>query len=152
MRSQNYSITDLEQYLNQKQIEFVRYRKQGLDIVNKKLIELGNTLGDFPEIWKIKANKVAGCTSNVYIHANFVNGKVYFGGSSESEIVRGQVALLINGLNQLTPEQIVHETEKYLNNFVKNTDVRFSMTVTRTNSLGTLYLFMKKKAQDFLNF
>lgn len=151
MIKQNYSITDLNAYLDQIQIEFVDYRKSGYEFVTKKLIELGQTLGEFPDVWKIKSNRVNGCTSKVYIHANLVNDKIFFSGSSESEIVKGQIALLINGLNQLSPREIVNKTEKCLNDFVKNTDVRFSMTVTRANSLGTLYQFMKKKAQEFLN-
>ena len=51
----------------------------------------------------------------------------------------------------LTPDEIANQSEQYLNNFVKNTDVRFSMTITRANSLGTLYQFIKNKAEDFLN-
>ena len=151
MKIQNYTINDFKKYLDRKQIEFIAYRKNGLEFVNKKIIELGKTLGDFPDVWKVKSNKVRGCTSKVYIHANLVNDKIFYSGSSESEIVKGQIALLINGLNQLSPKDILNNSEVLLSNFVKNTDVRFSMTVTRANSLGTLYQFMKKKAELFLN-
>ena len=151
MNKNIYSIKDFENYLNQKQIEFIAYRKNGLEFVNKKIVELGKTLGDFPDIWKIKSNKVNGCTSKVYIHTNFVNDKLFYSGTSESEMVKGQIALLINGLNQLSPKDILNNSETLLTNFVKNTDVRFSMTITRANSLGTLYQFMKKKAEYFLN-
>lgn len=151
MIKQQYTISDLNIYLDRVQAEFIEYRKNGYKFVTKKLIELGNTLGDFPDGWKIKSNKVSDCTSNVYISANLVNNKVFYSGSSESAVVKGQIALLINGLNQLSPEVIINNTEEYLNEFVENTDVRFSMTVTRANSLGTLYQFMKKKAQEFLN-
>lgn len=51
----------------------------------------------------------------------------------------------------LPPEEIFNQTEQYLTDFVKNTDVRFSMTISRANSLGTLYQFMKIKAEVFLN-
>ncbi len=146
-----YTIFDFETYLDQKRLDFNSYRKNGLEYVNKKLIELGRTLGEFPDIWKIKSNRVKGCTSNVFIHSNMTNGKIFLSGHSDSEIVKGQLALLINGLNMLTPEEIANQTEQYLNNFVKNTDVRFSMTITRANSLGTLYQFIKNKAEDFLN-
>jgi cysteine desulfuration protein SufE len=146
-----YTIFDFETYLDQKRLDFNSYRKNGLEYVNKKLIELGRTLGEFPDIWKIKSNRVKGCTSNVFIHSNMTNGKLFLSGHSDSEIVKGQLALLINGLNMLTPEEIANQTEQYLNNFVKNTDVRFSMTITRANSLGTLYQFIKNKAEDFLN-
>ncbi len=146
-----YTIFDFEKYLDQRRLDFNSYRKNGLEYVNKKLIELGRTLGMFPDIWKIKSNRVKGCTSNVYIHSNVTNGKMFLSGHSESEIVKGQLALLINGLNKLTPEEIVNQTEHYLNNFVNNTDVRFSMTVSRANSIGTLYQFIKNKAEDYLN-
>jgi len=151
MNNLNYTIFDFEKYLNQKQNEFIEYRKNGIEFVNKKLIELGRTLGEYPDIWKLKSNRVKGCTSNVFIHSNIANTKIFLSGHSDSEIVKGQLALLINGLNRLTPEEIVNQTETCLNNFVKNTDVRFSMTISRANSLGTLYQFIKNKAEEFLN-
>ena len=151
MSKPNYSILDFENYIDQRRIDFNLYRKNGIQFVNKKLIELGQTLGEYPDIWKIRSNRVKGCTSNVYINGYLTNSKLFYSGHSESEIVKGQLALLINGLNRLTPEEIVFKTEESLNDFVNNTDVRFSMTISRANSLGTLYQFMKKKAEEFLN-
>ena len=146
-----YTLTDFENYLKQKQKEFIEYRKGGFDNVNRKLIELGRTLGTFPDTWKTKSNKINGCTSKVYVNANLVNNKVFYSGSSESEIIKGQLALLINGLNQLSPHEIVNDTKEHIEKFVKNSDIRFSLTISRANSLGTIYQFMKKKAQEFLN-
>jgi cysteine desulfuration protein SufE len=151
MNNPCYTIFDFEKYLLQKRIDFNSYRKNGIEYVNKKLIELGRTLGEFPDIWKLKNNRVKGCTSNVFIHSSIINGKLFYNGYSDSEIVKGQLAILINGLNRLTPDEVVNQAEKYLNIFVKNTDVRFSMTISRANSLGTLYQFIKNKAEEFLN-
>ena len=151
MNNIKYTIIDFEKYLNQIQNEFIEYRKNGIVFVNNKLIEIGRTLGEYPEIWKVKSNRVKGCTSNVFIHIIMTNGKLFISGHSDSEIVKGQLALLINGLNSLSPEDIVNKTEEYLINFVKNTDVRFSMTISRANSLGTLYQFIKNKAENILN-
>lgn len=151
MNTTNYTILDFEKYLDRKRSDLNLYRKNGIQYVNKKLIELGRTLGEFPDVWKIKSNRVKGCTSNVFIHVYLTNGKIIYSGYSDSEIVKGQLALLINGLNMLKPEEIVNQTEQYLTDFVKNTDVRFSMTISKANSLGTLYQFMKIKAEEFLN-
>ncbi len=151
MTRPNYTIFDFEKYLYHKRNDFNSYRKKGIQYVNKKLIELGRTLGEFPDAWKIKSNRVKGCTSNVFINVYLTNGKIFYSGYSDSEIVKGQLALLINGLNMLTADEIVNQSEKYLTDFVKNTDVRFSMTISRANSLGTLYQFMKIKAEEFLN-
>ena len=150
MNNPNYTISDFEKYLNQKRFEFNSHRRNGIQYVNKKLIDMGRTLGEYPEVWKIKSNRVKGCTTNVFIHIYLTNGKIFYSGNSDSEIVKGQLALLINGLNMLTPEEIVNQTEQYLTDFVNNTDVRFSMTISRANSLGTLYQFMKIKAKEFL--
>ena len=151
MNNPKYTIIDFEKYLNQMQKEFIEYRKSGIEYVNIRLIGLGRTLGVYPDVWRIKSNRVTGCTSNVFIHSTITNGKLFLSGHSDSEIVKGQLALLINGLNKLTPVEIVNQTEQYLNKFVANTDVRFSMTISRANSLGTLYQFIKNKAEEFLN-
>ncbi|MFC1784737.1 SufE family protein [Candidatus Neomarinimicrobiota bacterium] len=151
MNNTTYTIFDFEKYLNQKQTEFIEYRKNGIEFVNKKLIDLGRTLGEYPDIWKIKSNRVRGCTSNVYINSNMTNSKLFLSGYSDSEIVKGQLAILINGLNRLTPDEIVNQAETYLYNFVKNTDIRFSMTISRANSLGTLFQFIKNKADEYLS-
>lgn len=150
MNKLEYSILEFEDYIDQKRIDFNLYRKNGIQFVNTKLIELGLTLGEFPDIWKVRSNRVKGCTSNVYIHGYLANKKVFYSGHSDSEIVKGQLALLINGLNGLAIEDIVFKAEGLLNNFVNNTDVRFSMTISRANTLGTLYQFMKKKAEEYL--
>ena len=150
MSNSTYTIIDFKNYLEQICNDFNSYRKDGVVNVNKKLIELGRTLGDFPDIWKIKNNQVIGCTSNVFINTSVANRKIFYIGYSDSEIVKGQLALLINGLNMLTPQEIVNQTESHLTDFVKNSDVRFSMSISRANSLGTLYQFMKKKAEDYL--
>lgn len=150
MNKLEYSILEFEDYIDQKRIDFNLYRKNGIQFVNSKLIELGRTLGEFPDIWKVRSNRVKGCTSNIYIHGYLVNKKVFYSGHSDSEIVKGQLALLINGLNGLAIEDIVFKAEGLLNNFVNNTDVRFSMTISRANTLGTLYQFMKKKAEEYL--
>lgn len=150
MNKLEYSILEFEDYIDQKRIDFNLYRKNGIQFVNSKLIELGRTLGEFPDIWKVRSNRVKGCTSNVYIHGYLANKKVFYSGHSDSEIVKGQLALLINGLNGLAIEDIVFKAEGLLNNFVNNTDVRFSMTISRANTLGTLYQFMKKKAEEYL--
>ena len=58
MNNNNYTIIDFEIYLNQKQKEFIEYRKNGVEFVNKKLIEIGRTLGEYPEIWKVKKTEL----------------------------------------------------------------------------------------------
>ena len=88
MNNTNYTILDFEKYLDQKRSDFNPYRKSGIQYVNKKLIELGRTLGEFPKVWKIKNNRVERCTTNVFIHVYLNNGKIFCSGYSDSEIVK----------------------------------------------------------------
>jgi cysteine desulfuration protein SufE len=113
-------------------------------------MDMGNSLGVFPDIWRVEENQVKGCTANVYIAATEADGRMFYMAHSDSKLVRGQLALLVNGLNRLSPMDIVKEAESCLADFVEHTEVRFSMTRTRTNSMGMLFQFMKQKAVLYL--
>jgi cysteine desulfuration protein SufE len=74
---------------------------------------------------------------------------MYFNGFSDSKLTKGQLAILINGINGLTIKNIINEVESLLGTFIKASDVRFSLTVNRTNSLGALFEFIKKKTMIY---
>lgn len=147
----DYSIKDLRAYLDEKRIELNAVRKEGIPRVNRYLMDMGHSLGVFPDAWKTEENKVKGCTANVYIAATPANGRMFYAAHSDSKLVRGQLALLVNGLNRLTPQDIVDHAEPCISDFVKHTEVRFSMTRSRTNSMGMLLQFMSQKAASFLD-
>lgn len=147
----DYSIKDLRAYLDEKRTELNAVRKEGIPRVNRYLMDMGNSLGVYPDTWRTEENKVKGCTANVYIAATEANGRMFYVAHSDSKLVRGQLALLVNGLNRLTPQDIIDHAETCISDFVKNTEVRFSMTRSRTNSMGMLFHFMKQKAALYLD-
>lgn len=147
----DYSLKDLRAYLDEKRVELNAVRKRGIPKVNRYLMDMGNSLGVFPEAWKTEENKVKGCTANVYIAATEADGRMFYAAHSDSKLVRGQIALLVNGLNRLSPHDIIEHAETCISDFVKNTEVRFSMTRSRTNSMGMLFQFMKQQAVQHLD-
>ena len=147
----DYSLKDLRAYLDEQRIELNAVRKEGIPKVNRYLMDMGNSLGVFPEAWKTEENKVKGCTANVYIAATEADGRMFYVAHSDSKLIRGQLALLVNGLNRLSPREIIAEAEACITDFVKHTEVRFSMTRSRTNSMGMLFQFMKQKAVHHLD-
>ncbi|MFC1619672.1 SufE family protein [Candidatus Neomarinimicrobiota bacterium] len=147
----DYTISDLRVYLDEKRTELNDIRKGGIPPVNRYLMDMGNSLGVFPDIWKTAENQVKGCTAKVYIAATEADGRMFYMAHSDSKLVRGQLALLVNGLNRLTPMDIIEHAEACISDFVKHTDVRFSMTRSRTNSMGMLFLFMQQKAIPYLH-
>lgn len=108
----------------------------------EQLIWYAQKLKDFPEADKLPENKVPGCVSQVYITATLDNGKVIYRGESDSQLTKGLVALLVEGLNGLTPSEIVQLTP----DFIQETGLNISLTPSRANGFYNIFKTMQKKA------
>lgn len=106
------------------------------------LIWFAKRLQEFPESDKVPENKVPGCVSQVYVTATLEDGKVKFQGDSDSQLTKGLVALLVEGLSGLTPEEIIHVSL----NFIQDTGLNVSLTPSRTNGFYNIFQMMKQKA------
>lgn len=111
----------------------------------EQLLWYAKRLQDMPEDDKVPENKVPGCVSQVYITANLEDGKVWYLGDSDAQLVKGLVALLIEGLNGLTPEEIVEISP----DFIQETGLNVSLTPSRANGFYNIFQTMKKKALGF---
>ncbi|MFH1589823.1 MAG: SufE family protein [archaeon] len=117
----------------------------------RQMISLGEKLKPFPSEYKSPNNRVNNCTTNTYIHATFSDGVITYQGTSDSEIVKGQVALLINGLSGLKPVEIITKSERCLEDFLKSTGIKEVLTPSRTKFFGNGYLLMKQQATAYLD-
>lgn len=111
----------------------------------EQLLWYAKKLQDMPEAGKTPENKVQGCVSQVYITANLEDGKVWYQGDSDAQLVKGLVALLIEGLNGLPPEEIVDVSPE----FIQETGLNVSLTPSRANGFYNIFQMMKKKALGF---
>ena len=111
----------------------------------EQLLWYAKKLKPMPEEGKIPENKVPGCVSQVHITADLEDGKVWYQGDSDAQLVKGLVALLIEGLNGLTPEEILQVTP----NFIEETGLKVSLTPSRANGFYNIFQTMKKKALGF---
>jgi cysteine desulfuration protein SufE len=111
----------------------------------EQLLWYAKKLPAMPEEAKIAENKVKGCVSQVYITANLEDGKVWYQGDSDAQLVKGLVALLIEGLNGLTPQEIIQVTP----DFIEETGLKVSLTPSRANGFYNIFQTMKKKALGF---
>ncbi|MBG1268508.1 SufE family protein [Nostoc sp. WHI] len=110
----------------------------------EQLLWYAQKLNEFPEVDKLPENRVPGCVSQVYITAVLNDGKVVFGGDSDSQLTKGLVGLLVEGLDGLTPTQIVQLTP----DFIQATGLNVSLTPSRANGFYNIFKTMQKKALE----
>lgn len=111
----------------------------------EQLLWYAKRLKEMPDADKVPENKVPGCVSQVHLTANLEDGKVWYQGDSDAQLVKGLVALLIEGLNGLTPEEIVQVSP----DFIQETGLNVSLTPSRANGFYNIFQTMKKKALGF---
>lgn len=117
----------------------------------KLIISYGENLLDFPEVLMVPENKVRGCVSNVFIHAEYRDGGVYYNGHTDSQIVRGFLAIMVEAFSGLSPREIVQESEECINRFLLSTNIKATLTPTRANAFSNIYCLMKEKAAFFIS-
>lgn len=106
------------------------------------IIEMGNTLPEFPENEKTPQHLIEGCQSRVWISATLQeDGTISFRADSDAMIVRGIVALLMRVLNNRTPDEIL-DADLY---FIEKIGLREHLSPTRSNGL----VAMVKQIHDY---
>lgn len=98
------------------------------------LIELGNSLELLDEKFRVESNLIQGCQSRVWIHAEYVDGRIYFKAESDAVIVKGIIALLIKVLSNRTPDEIIN-ADLY---FVNRIGLDEHLSPTRSNGLVSM--------------
>lgn len=106
------------------------------------LIWFAKRLPELDDLARTSENKVQGCTSQVFITARLEDQKVYFAGDSDSQLVKGLVALLVEGLSGLSPEVVGALSPE----FIQTTGLNVSLTPSRSNGFYNIFRAMQLKA------
>ena len=104
---------------------------------------LAKKLQPLPEELRTEANKVKGCVSQVYVVGELQEGKLHWQGDSDAAITKGLLALLIEGLEGLTPEQ----AENLDPAFIAATGLQASLTPSRANGFLNILKLMQAQAR-----
>ena len=94
----------------------------------------------------VEENKVKGCVSEVFVKAHIKGGKLFWEGYSDALITKGMLSLLVKGLSNLSPEEIV----KIDPTFITATGLNSSLTASRVNGFMNIFIKMKSQASKFL--
>ena len=103
------------------------------------LIELSKELTGFKEEYRNNGNLIKGCQSQVWLQADYINGKVLFFADSDAIITKGMVALLIRVLSNYEPQEI----EKAELWFIDKIGLTSHLSPTRSNGLVSMVKQMK---------
>ena len=109
------------------------------------LIDIGNALEPLDEQYKQPQNIIEGCQSRVWLHADFIDGKVLIEAESDAIIVKGIVMLLIRVLSDKTPQEII-DTDLY---FIDEIGLKDHLSPTRANGLVSMIRQIKNYALAF---
>jgi cysteine desulfuration protein SufE len=103
------------------------------------IIDLGKKLPPLDDQYKTDENKIKGCQSTVWLHADMEGNQLRFEADSEAVIVKGLVSLLIRVLSDHTPEEIA-QADLY---FMERIGMHQHLAQTRSNGLASMVKQMR---------
>ena len=105
---------------------------------------LAKKLEPMPAEQQTEAIKVKGCVSQVFVQGRLEQGLMRWQGDSDALITKGLLALLIQGLDGLTPEQVQSMDPA----FIAATGLQASLTPSRANGFLNILRSMQQQARD----
>lgn len=108
------------------------------------LIDLGNMIPELDPNHKTQNNLVEGCTSKVWIVRTEKNGLNYYLADSESQIVKGLVALVLIIFNNKTADEIKNIDAEVI---FKRINLESNLSGNRANGLRSTVERIKLEAK-----
>jgi len=91
-------------------------------------------------------HKVMGCVSQVWVKPELRDGKLFWTADSDSQLTKGLAALLVQGLSDCSPEEIV----KIDSGFIEMLGLKQSLTPSRNNGFLNMLRLMQKKSLEII--
>ena len=104
---------------------------------------LAKKLEPFPADQQTDDIKVKGCVSQVYVQGTLAEGVMHWQGDSDALITKGLLALLIQGLNGLSPKDVQAVDPA----FIAATGLQASLTPSRANGFLNILRAMQEQAR-----
>ncbi|MBW6479570.1 MAG: SufE family protein [Bacteroidales bacterium] len=109
------------------------------------IIEVGKSIDKIDEKYKKNQYLISGCQSQVWVHAEYKDGKVYFKADSDALITAGIVGILMRVMSGQAPEEIIHADL----GFIDEIGLKEHLSQTRSNGLVNMIKQMKLYALAF---
>lgn len=110
------------------------------------IIDLGNSLPEISDEYKTPDHLIEGCQSRVWLNAELTpEGKVHYTTDSDAIIVKGIISLLIQVLDNQTPDDILGSDL----HFIDDIGLSEHLSPTRSNGLLAMVKQMRLYALAF---
>lgn len=110
------------------------------------IIDLGNSLPEIEEKYKTPDHLIEGCQSRVWLNAELTpEGTIHYTADSDAIIVKGIISLLIQVLDNQTPDDIL----KADLHFIDDIGLSEHLSPTRSNGLLAMVKQMRLYALAF---
>ena len=100
----------------------------------KRIITMAKNLSPMDETLKTDDNKVRGCSSTVWLHAEMKDGRVIFQADSDAVLVRGLVALLVQVYSGHPAQDILNAPP----DFIEELGLNVNLSPNRANGLTAM--------------
>ena len=110
------------------------------------VINKGKSLGSMDEQLKNDENSIGGCQSNVWIYGEMKNDTIHYSIDSDSLIVKGLISLLLEVVNDRSPEDISQANLYFMDVVGLNTH----LSPSRLNGLQSIIKHIKEIANGFV--
>ncbi|MBX2859436.1 MAG: SufE family protein [Cellvibrionaceae bacterium] len=112
----------------------------------KYVIDLGKELPKMDDSFKDELHLVKGCQSQVWIHGEFADNKLWLIADSDAFIVKGLLGVVLAAFNGQAPEYIrTFDVEDYFSKL----GLMRHLSASRGNGLRAMVLRIKQMAQAF---
>ena len=103
------------------------------------IIQLGRELPQIDARYKTRDYLIKGCQSQVWLHADYRDGNLYFTADSDAQITKGLVSMLVQVLSGHTPREIA-QADIF---FIEAIGLQSHLSPTRANGLLAMLKQMK---------
>lgn len=111
-----------------------------------RIMDLSKQLPPFPAQYKCEENRVSGCQSTTYLHAEVEQGKLMLWACSDAMISQGLAALLLAVYSNESLESVLCCPPTFL----ETLGIASALTPSRANGLYSMHLHLKKRALHLL--
>ncbi|MGM0738913.1 MAG: SufE family protein [Bacteroidota bacterium] len=91
-------------------------------------------------------NAVSGCQSQVWVDADYRNGRLYFRADSDTVLTKGIIALILQVVDGRTPEEIVG-TDLYV---FRETGMESNLSPARSDGLNAIIRHIRMMARQYV--